>query len=128
MPETRTVGEPETRSRGERVADYVAAFGGSWRFIFAAVGLISVWCVTNLTAPAPFDPYPFILLNLGLSMVAAFQAPFILMSQARAEKKQDAAYRALFAELKTLAKKNLALERQILEAVKKKAGTGTAPA
>lgn len=108
----------DPRTFGERVSDAIARFGGSWKFIFLATLFICGWCAANLVF-APFDPYPFILLNLGLSMVAALQAPFILMSQARAEKKQDEAYRELFSELKALARKNLALERQILQAVKR---------
>lgn len=112
---TDSIDDP--RTFGERVSDAIAKFGGSWKFIFLAAFFILGWCAANL-AFTPFDPYPFILLNLGLSMVAAFQAPLILMSQARAEKKQDEAYRELFAELKALARKNLALERQILQAVK----------
>jgi uncharacterized membrane protein len=73
--------EPSTF--GERVADKVAAFGGSWRFIFLAVGAIAIWLILNLVAAKAFDPYPFILLNLVLSCLAALQAPVIMMSQNR---------------------------------------------
>jgi len=72
---------------GQRVADRTAAFGGSWRFIFAFGGLILLWVVFN-TVPLlwrPFDPYPFIFLNLVLSCLAAVQAPIIMMSQNRWE-------------------------------------------
>jgi len=84
---------------GQRVADKVAAFGGSWLFIGFFFLLIIVWMIINsywLASGAAFDPYPYILLNLGLSSLAAFQAPIIMMSQNRhSEKdriKQDAAF------------------------------------
>ena len=70
-------------SLGNRVADRVASFGGSWPFIFLAVGAIVVWILINLAAGRPFDPYPYILLNLVLSCTAALQAPIIMMSQNR---------------------------------------------
>ncbi|MGE0748439.1 MAG: DUF1003 domain-containing protein [Rhodospirillales bacterium] len=74
-------------SVGERIADRVASFGGSWRFIILFGGFFAVWIAVNATAliVQPFDPYPFILLNLALSMVAALQAPVIMMSQNRQE-------------------------------------------
>ena len=79
----------EKPSTGERLADKVASFGGSWKFIiFFSLVLLS-WILLNayfLSAEA-FDPYPFILLNLVLSCVAALQAPIILMSQNRQESK-----------------------------------------
>ena len=70
---------------GERAADRVAAFGGSWTFIGLFLGLLFAWTGTNLwiLIEKPFDPYPFILLNLVLSTLAAFQAPVIMMSQNR---------------------------------------------
>ena len=72
---------------GERVADKVAQFGGSWRFIIVFFGTMTLWIVVNsvFLLKDPFDPYPYILLNLGLSMLAAVQAPVILMSQNRQE-------------------------------------------
>jgi uncharacterized membrane protein len=108
----------DPRTIGERVSDAIARFGGSWRFILLAVSVIALWVGWNLLAPHPFDPYPFILLNLFLSLVAAFQAPFILMSQHRQEKKTDSAYRALFGELKLNGEKSLAHERQMLKILK----------
>ncbi len=69
---------------GQRVADRVAAFGGSWTFILIFAALIVAWVALNaalLTRPA--DPYPFVFLNLILSMIAAVQAPVIMMSQNR---------------------------------------------
>lgn len=78
-------------SFGERASDAVAKFTGSWFFIFSFLGIILVWVVTNLLlATKAFDPYPFILLNLFLSCVAAIQAPLIMMSQNRQEAKDRA--------------------------------------
>ncbi len=68
---------------GDRIADRVASFGGSWTFIGLFVGLIVAWIYGNADAAKPFDPFPFILLNLVLSCVAALQAPVIMMSQNR---------------------------------------------
>ena len=70
---------------GERIADKVAQFGGSWRFIGIFAVIIIVWMGINtfLIAQHPFDPYPYILLNLVLSTLAAIQAPVIMMSQNR---------------------------------------------
>jgi uncharacterized membrane protein len=74
---------------GERLADRVADYGGSWRFISIFMGLFLVWIVINsiVLIQKPFDPYPFILLNLVLSCIAAIQAPVIMMSQNRQEAK-----------------------------------------
>lgn len=68
---------------GQRVADRVASFGGSWSFLGLFLGAMAVWIGLNLSRPAAFDPYPFILLNLVLSCIAAIQAPVIMMSQNR---------------------------------------------
>lgn len=72
---------------GERVADRMAAFGGSWKFILSFCAVLFLWVVMNVVVLAahPFDPYPFILLNLFLSALASVQAPLILMSQNRQE-------------------------------------------
>ncbi|BDZ30903.1 DUF1003 domain-containing protein [Lactiplantibacillus sp. WILCCON 0030] len=71
---------------GQRVADAVARFGGSWAFIISFVSVMLLWMLINVVQlfGMRFDPYPFILLNLFLSMVAAIQAPLIMMSQNRA--------------------------------------------
>lgn len=76
-------------SLGERLADRIAEFGGSWRFIITFVSILIVWIVINSIQllKAPFDPYPYILLNLLLSCLAALQAPVIMMSQNRQEAK-----------------------------------------
>ena len=75
----------ERRSLGDRVADVVATFGGSWTFIISFIVFLVVWTMGNvlLLGRAQFDPYPFIFLNLILSMIAALQAPVIMMSQNR---------------------------------------------
>src|SRR5213080_364704 len=72
---------------GERLSDKIAEFGGSWKFIITFGSVIVVWVVLNalLLLDRGFDPYPFILLNLILSCLAALQAPVIMMSQNRAE-------------------------------------------
>ncbi len=74
---------------GQHVADRVAMFGGSWRFIGLFGAVIGVWMLLNigLLLARPFDPYPFILLNLVLSTLAALQAPVIMMSQNRQSSK-----------------------------------------
>jgi len=76
-------------SFGEKIADKVASFGGSWTFIIAFFSFILIWMLINIfvLASKPFDPYPFILLNLILSCLAAIQAPIIMMSQNRQEQK-----------------------------------------
>jgi uncharacterized membrane protein len=72
---------------GQIVADKIATFGGSWRFILLFAGVLVAWIALNTVAllAKPFDPYPFILLNLVLSCLAAIQAPVIMMSQNRME-------------------------------------------
>lgn len=75
-------------SFGDRMADRLARFAGSWRFILIFMGCLAAWILLNLLmAVRAFDPYPFILLNLLLSCVAAIQAPVIMMSQNRQEEK-----------------------------------------
>lgn len=76
----------EDQTFGERLADRVARLGGSWGFILVFTGMLVAWVVVNtvvLARTGGFDPYPYIFLNLILSMVAALQAPVILMSQNR---------------------------------------------
>ena len=84
----RPEGEKEKYTLGQRAADSIAKFAGSWAFIFSFSGVLILWMVVNvLLAAEAFDPYPFILLNLVLSCVAAIQAPLIMMSQNRQEEK-----------------------------------------
>ncbi len=81
-------GEREKYTLGQRAADAIAKFAGSWAFIFSFTGVLILWMAVNvLLAAKAFDPYPFILLNLVLSCVAAIQAPLIMMSQNRQEEK-----------------------------------------
>jgi uncharacterized membrane protein len=80
--------EDRNISFSNKVADKVAIFGGSWKFIIAFILFMSIWIPANLyLLKKSFDPYPFILLNLILSTIAALQAPVILMSQNRQEAK-----------------------------------------
>ena len=74
---------PASLSLGQRVADRVARVGGSWRFIIGFGAFLVVWMALNSAMGKAFDPYPFILLNLVLSCLAALQAPVIMMSQNR---------------------------------------------
>ncbi|UIJ73490.1 DUF1003 domain-containing protein [Aurantimonas sp. HBX-1] len=73
-------------SFGDRLSDRIAIVGGSWGFIIAFLGFLALWALANtvLLTASRFDPYPFIFLNLILSMLAAIQAPIIMMSQNRA--------------------------------------------
>ncbi|MFD2967255.1 DUF1003 domain-containing protein [Sphingobacterium bambusae] len=79
----------EVLSRGQQISDKVARFGGSWKFIIMFTIILAVWILINTLTDKKdqFDPYPFILMNLLLSCVAALQAPVIMMSQNRQEEK-----------------------------------------
>lgn len=81
--------EPQAMTYGQRIADKVADFGGSWTFIISFAVFLLVWICINIywLGNKGFDPYPFILLNLILSSLAAIQAPVIMMSQNRQEDK-----------------------------------------
>ena len=107
---------------GQRVADKVASFGGSWTFIFIYVAFLLAWIAVNSfllihyghgADGAQFDPYPYILLNLMLSMTAALQAPIIMMSQNRAAEKDRLAAEQDF---KVNLKSELMLEELIRKA------------
>lgn len=76
-------------NRGQLISDKVARFGGSWSFILIFTGILMVWILYNtlMLKQDRFDPYPFILMNLVLSCLAALQAPIIMMSQNRQEEK-----------------------------------------
>ncbi len=92
----------DERTIGESVSDWVASFVGSWAFIVTAFLFSGAWILLNTLAyfdVIAWDKHPYILLNLFLSFVAAFQAPFILMSQRRLESRQDRAYRNYFADI-----------------------------
>jgi uncharacterized membrane protein len=121
----------DDRTYGERVADRVARFGGSWPFIFLFLGVIALWMVVNSVVLArlvhghQFDPYPYIALNLTLSAMAGLQAPIILMSQNRAAARDEALaahhYREsqkmeeLLTNQRTLLEENTALTKQVHE-------------
>jgi CRP/FNR family cyclic AMP-dependent transcriptional regulator len=117
--------EMEERSTiGERIADKVASFGGSWTFIMIYVGFLASWMAFNTFVlihygrgenGAQFDPYPYILLNLMLSMTAALQAPIIMMSQNRAAEKDRLAAEQDF-------KVNLKSELMLEELMRKSRG------
>ena len=79
----------QQRTYGQQMSDSIAKFGGSWKFISVFMGVLVLWIILNslLLLWRPFDPYPFILLNLILSCIAALQAPIIMMSQNRQEAK-----------------------------------------
>ena len=79
----------EILSKGQSISDKVASFGGSWKFIIIFSIILIVWILFNTLLPLKekFDPYPFILMNLLLSAIAALQAPIIMMSQNRKEEK-----------------------------------------
>lgn len=90
--------EADARTFGERVADKMATFGGSWTFLITFAVILIAWVILNsyilANRDATFDPYPYILLNLFLSMLASIQAPIIMMSQNRqaARDRIDAAH------------------------------------
>lgn len=86
---TTKVNEDEKRTFGEKLSDKVAEFGGSWKFIIVFCVAMFIWIAFNtfVMSNKSFDPYPYILLNLILSCVAAIQAPIIMMSQNRQESK-----------------------------------------
>ena len=77
----------EKETFGQKLADKIAHLGGSWSFIIIFIILLITWMLFNLFTPNSIDPYPFILLNLILSCVAAIQAPIIMMAQNRQEQK-----------------------------------------
>lgn len=81
--------QEDHRTSGQRIADKVASFGGSWVFILSFLFFLVIWILFNVywLQNKGFDPYPFILLNLILSCIAALQAPIIMMSQNRLEEK-----------------------------------------
>ena len=126
----------EEYTLGQRAADSIAKFAGSWAFIFSFSGVLIVWMVVNvLLAAEAFDPYPFILLNLVLSCVAAIQAPLIMMSQNRQEEedrrraendykvnlKIEIMIEDLYDKVNAILAKQSALERQTLEDRKEEA-------
>lgn len=98
----------DSRTLGERVADQIAAFGGSWPFIFIFLGIIIGWMIINtaligdLFHGKAFDPYPYIALNLLLSALAGLQAPIIMMSQNRAAARDEILAQHHYEETQTI--------------------------
>ena len=132
----RLEGGKEKYTLGQRAADSIAKFAGSWAFIFSFSGVLILWMVVNiLLAAGAFDPYPFILLNLVLSCVAAIQAPLIMMSQNRQEEKDrrraendykvnlktEIMIEDLYDKVNAILAKQSALERQVREDRKEEA-------
>ena len=120
----------EKYTLGQRAADAIAKFAGSWAFIFAFTGVLILWMVVNtILASNAFDPYPFILLNLVLSCVAAIQAPLIMMRQNRQEEKDrrraendykvnlktEIMIEDLYDKVNAILAKQSALEKKLLE-------------
>ena len=120
----------EKYTLGQRAADAIAKFAGSWAFIFAFTGVLLLWMVVNtILAADAFDPFPFILLNLVLSCVAAIQAPLIMMSQNRQEEKDrrraendykvnlktEIMIEDLYDKVNAILAKQSALEKKLLE-------------
>lgn len=123
-------GEKAKNTLGQRAADAIAKFAGSWAFIFSFTAVLILWMVINaLLAAKAFDPYPFILLNLVLSCVAAIQAPLIMMSQNRQEEKDrrraendykvnlktEIMIEDLYDKVNVILAKQLALEKHLAE-------------
>ena len=120
----------EKYTLGQRAADAIAKFAGSWAFIFSFTGVLLLWMVVNtILAADAFDPFPFILLNLVLSCVAAIQAPLIMMSQNRQEEKDrrraendykvnlktEIMIEDLYDKVNAILAKQSALEKKLLE-------------
>lgn len=120
---------------GQRAADAIAKFAGSWAFIFSFSAVLVLWMIVNiLLAVKAFDPYPFILLNLVLSCVAAIQAPLIMMSQNRQEEKDrrraendykvnlktEIMIEDLYDKINLILKKQAALEKKLAQEETKK--------
>lgn len=127
--------EKEKYTLGQRAADAIAKFAGSWAFIFSFTAVLVLWMIVNVVLAArAFDPFPFILLNLVLSCVAAIQAPLIMMSQNRQEEKDrrraendykvnlktEIMIEDLYDKVNTLLAKTSALEKAARDAGKEK--------
>lgn len=118
----------DDRTFGERVADNIASFGGSWPFIFIFLALIIIWMAINsiliqrVLSARPFDPYPYIALNLVLSAMAGLQAPIIMMSQNRAAARDEILAAHHYAEthqMDELLGSNTALTQQVHDLTQK---------
>lgn len=92
----------DIRTRGQRWADNVTEFSGSWTFIGWFAGLSAVWIAANLFLPNRWDPYPFLFLNWLLTVVSTFQSPLILLSQNRQNENDRETTEHMLAELRAL--------------------------
>jgi len=104
MPNLIAIAAPDHRTQSQRAADAVTEFCGSWTFIAAFSGLTAGWIIFNtvLVLAYRFDPYPFILFNLVLTVVSTFQSPLIMMSQNRQIERDREAIRGLHQKLDQL--------------------------
>lgn len=127
---TKNTDKDEKLSLGQKASDAVAKFAGSWAFIFSFIAVMVIWMVVNIVLAAnAFDGYPFILLNLVLSCIAAVQAPLIMMSQNRQEEKDrrraendykvnlktEIMIEALYDKVNAILARQSALEKQLQE-------------
>jgi len=106
-----------TLSFGDRIADRVTAWGGSWTFIFVTIVAIGIWMIVNARWGRAFDPYPYILLNLVLACMTVLQAPLIMMSQNR-QAERDRLDAQHDYEVNTKAELEIATLKATLEAIR----------
>lgn len=112
---------PKKRTLGQKAADNLTNWAGSWKFIIGLLIIIAIWIFLNITQLlfSPFDPYPFILMNLFLSCLAAFQAPVILMSQNREVERDRAKAERDFAINRKAERENRVMQQDIDEIKRK---------
>ena len=123
----------ESRSFGDKLADKITEIAGSWKFIIGMIIFLTLWILLNLYILEDQDPYPFILLNLILSCIAALQAPIIMMSQNREAKKDrmrssndyktDLKSELILEELHNEMQKIIATQNKILKQLNEKDNT-----
>lgn len=101
------------RTRGQRWADAVTSFGGSWGFICAFVGVSAVWVLWNSLGAYRPDPYPFLFLNMMLTVVSTFQQPFVLLSQNRQNEEDRARDEEDRAQVRLLLRRLDAIEAKL---------------
>jgi uncharacterized membrane protein len=106
---------PKKRTMGQIAADNLTTWAGSWKFIISLIVILIIWIFLNITQLffQSFDPYPFILMNLFLSCLAAFQAPVILMSQNREVERDRARAERDFAVNRKAERENRDMQRDI---------------
>jgi uncharacterized membrane protein len=109
----KVTNDADTRTRGQRWADAVTRFGGSWAFICTFVGSSAVWVLWNSLAAGRPDPYPFLFLNMLLTVISTFQQPFVLLSQNRQNEEDRQRDEEDRAQLRLLHKRLDAIEAKI---------------